>query len=385
MSDTTKKVAYIGVFAFAMTLIGNVIGVGFSTGREVMTYFGNFGKAGIGGIFLSFGLCCLFAPIAYSTARNMDKYSFDWVITPLGWKPLRIFNLIFTLVGLSSSISAMIAGAGSILNALFNVPYLLASSLVALLCLLTVVMSLKRFSDLMGLMVPVMVVLAISICLVCAISPVTTEGGWDVVSSDNKLIGVWWTSALVYFGVNVGPIIQLVTPMSKSIRDKKTARLGALVCALALIAVAVCAMLAIVFNYPICFDQDLPTVTMGFYKAPIAGILYGAVALMAIYSTCTAFLFIFKSAFESMPVLKKDDKRIIMALVILVAACFGVSFIGYANFVDKVWAVLGYFGYIGIAGIIFNYFYYKKHPQNRETAVDHPELAPTADGAEKES
>lgn len=362
MSNAQKKAAGIGVFALAMTIIGNVVGVGFSTGREIMTYFGNFGKSGIAGIVVSFALLAVFAPITYSTAKNMNCYSFDWVVTPLGWKPLRIFNTVFTLVGLSSSVSAMIAASGAILKALFQVPYLVGCLLMAAACLITVIFSLNKFSDVMSAMVPVMVVLAISICLICVIRPVTPDGGWDVVDSSSNMAKTWWLSALVYFGYNVGPIIQLVTPMTPSIKDSKTSIISSVLFYIALVAVAICAMLAIVFNYPICSSEALPTVTMGFYKAPIFGILYGVVAMIAIYSTCTAFLFIFKSVFAKSEKLRTSNKKMVLLLLVLVLACLGASFIGYSNFVDKVWTVLGYFGLIGVAGTVFNFFYYRKHP-----------------------
>jgi len=73
----TNKVKYISMFSLAMTLVGCFIGVGSSTGREIMAYFGNFGKMGIVGIFISIGiLVTLFTYMAFVTARNMAPTMF---------------------------------------------------------------------------------------------------------------------------------------------------------------------------------------------------------------------------------------------------------------------------------------------------------------------
>jgi len=385
MQKKAKAAVTIGVFALAMTLIGNVIGVAFSTGREIMTYFADFGRIGLVGIVISFSLMFIFAPMSYATSRNMDKYTFDWIVTPLGWKPLRMFNLYFTLIGLFSSVSAMIAGTGSILEALFGVPYLVGALFMVAACIFTACFSLKRFSDTLSIMVPIMVVLAIVICVICAVWPNVEGNSWDSVSSSNILISNWLVSALVYFGINVGPVIQLVCPMSKDIKDKKTIRTAAVLSAVILMVVAGCVAIAIVRNYSISSEAVLPTITMAYVKSPIAGILYGVVAIIAIYSTCAAFLHIFKASFNNIKPLKDNPLRLNVTLTVLALVAFAASFIGFANFVDKVWAVLGYFAYIAIAGVTFNYFYYKKHPQNRLTAVDNAESAPMPAGADEDS
>jgi len=375
----TNKVKYISMFSLAMTLVGCFIGVGSSTGREIMTYFGNFGKMGIVGIFISIGiLVTLFTYMAFVTARNMGTTQFDYVSTPFGWKPLRIFCLYFSLIGLSSSICAMIAGSGAILSALFGVPYVVGAGLITLLCLFTVVLSLEKFANLMGGMITVMCVAAITICLVCIISPASEGGGgWDKVVSNSELIGNWFTSSLIYWGFAVGPQIQLIVSMSNKIKGKKTAATASIVCSVVLVIVAICVATAIVFNYDICSSAAMPTVTLGYAKFPVFGIIYGIVAMIAIYSTMTGFLFIFKEIFDKkIPALHKDSKKLVLVLFLLLAVCFGLSFIGYANFVDTIWAYLAFVGYIFKVGLIINFFYYRKHPKNLDTEVDNAEMLP---------
>ena len=377
MSETKTK--YISVFALAMALVGNVIGVAFSTGREIMSYFGNFGVMGYVGIVIAFSALGVCAFMTWHTSRNMDRYTFEWIVSPRGWKPYRVFSLWFTLIGLFSSISAMIAGTGAILQALFGVPYVVGALFMVLACAATAVLPIKKFADMLGFMVPVMVVLAIVICVICAAYPVVSDSGFDSVKSENALIGGWFTSALIYFGFNVGPVRSMIAPMAKDIKDNKTITFGAIIMSLILIAVACCAMTAIVRNYSICSQEALPTVTMAFYKNSLAGILYGVVAIVAIYSTCATFVQIFKYSFAKIKPLGESKAKLNLSMLLLCLVAFGVSFIGFSNFVDKVWAVLGYVAYIGIAFAIYNFFYYRKHPQNKATAVDNVDLAPVVE------
>ncbi|MBQ6398264.1 MAG: hypothetical protein IJI06_08985 [Oscillospiraceae bacterium] len=371
-----NKTKYIGIFALGLALVGNVIGVSFSTGREIMTYFGNFGIAGYIGIAIAFGALALSAYMSFCTSRNMDRYTFDWLVSPRGWKPWRIFSEWLTLIGLLSSISAMIAATGSILQALFGVPYLVGALFMVAACAATAILPMKKFADTLGFMVPVMVVLAIAICVICAISPVVSDSDFSSVSSSNKLIGNWFLASLIYVGYNIGPVRAMIAPMAKEIKNKKNAAVSAVIMFVILGAVAACAMTAIVRNYSICSEEALPTVTMAYYKNSVAGILYGVVAIVAIYSTCATFVQIFKYSFAKFKPLAESKTKLNLSMLLLTLVAFGLSFIGFSNIVDRVWAVLGYTGFLGIAFAIYNFFYYRKHPQNRETAVDNVELAP---------
>ena len=211
-----KRRSNIGFFAFAMVLVGEVIGVSFSTGREALTYFANFGAMSLLGMFLSYCLIFLFGYMAYVTARNMDKYTFDWIITPLGWKPLRYFNLVFALVFLINALSAMFAGTGAILQSVFKLPYLIGAGFMLVISLITVSLNTEKFAKIFKYMVPVMVALAIAVCIIVAVDPVVPGQSWASASSSNPLLKTWWLSAFVYFGLQTGPLAQTVIPLSIS-------------------------------------------------------------------------------------------------------------------------------------------------------------------------
>ncbi|MDQ1206295.1 putative membrane protein YkvI [Microbacterium sp. SORGH_AS 862] len=113
----------LGALTLSLVMAGTMVGVAFSTGREVMTYFGEFGPAGIVGMILAFAAIGACIPIAVSVSRMMNATTFDWVVTPVGWRPLRMFNLALTIVSVFSSLSALLAAAaGTILQALFGLP-----------------------------------------------------------------------------------------------------------------------------------------------------------------------------------------------------------------------------------------------------------------------
>jgi uncharacterized membrane protein YkvI len=373
----SKQGVIIGTVGLAMALLGNLIGVAFSTGRAVLTYYVNFGRMGLVGMAMAYSLLFLCAPISYITSRNMDKYTFDWLNTPLGWKPLRLFHLYVTLLGLFSSVSAMIAASGAILQSLFNIPYIVGTMLMIAAAVVTVCFSLKRLAETFSLMVPVMVVGAIVICVICTLSPVVEGSGWESVSSNNPLLGNWWIAAFVNFGVCFGSVVQHVGPMSKeNIKNAKSVGIAAVICAVVLISMGYCIGFAVVKNYSICSVADLPTVAMAYAKSPVYGIIFGVIALIAIYTTLATFLHIFKASFGYLKPLKESPVKLNFAVAAVALLGFAASFIGFSNIVDRVWAVLGYTAYLSIAGLFFNFFYYRKHPQNRLTAVDNVELAP---------
>jgi len=371
----TKSEYRIGPFALAMALVGNIVGVSFSTGREAMTFFVDFGPVSLLGMGLSYLSIFTFGYMAFATARNMNKYTFDWVMAPRGLRPIRILLLILTLIILISSLSAMYAGTGVLLQSIFGVPFIAGALFMVVASLLTVAFSMQRFTNTLSIMVPVMLVLALVICAICAIWPSQAGSGWHSVSSDNPMLKTWWASALVYFGMQTGAVVQMIVPMSSKISGKKAAILGNAIAGGTVYALAMVLAIAIVRNYSIASVAEIPIVELALSKASVLGILYCVVAILAIYSTTAAFLLIVKSSLASMKALGSSPKKLTGALTLYSLLALAVSFIGFSNIVDRMFVINGTIAFFGIIGLAINFFYYRKHPQSKTTAVDNVELA----------
>ncbi len=370
MKDKTN----IGIFAFAMVLIGEVVGVSFSTGREALSYFADFGPMSFLGMFLAYCLIFLLGYMSYVAARNMDKYTFDWVMTPLGWTPLRIFNLVFSAIFLINALSAMFAGTGSILQSIFGLPYIVGSGIMLIASLITASLSTNKFANIFKYLVPFMIVLAITVSAVCAFDPIVSGESFENAHSDNPLLRTWYLSAFVYFGLQTGPLTQTIIPLAPQVKGKREAAIGNVIGGVCIYALASLLLLATVRNYSIASQGEVPILEMAFAKSTPLGLVYCVAALLAIYSTTSAFLLIIKSIIKDVKPIKDSAGKQTAVLGILSIIGLALSTLGFSTIIDKVYAIIGYASFIGIAGILVNYFYYKKHPVNPDTALDKADL-----------
>ena len=356
-------------FALALSLAGGVIGPSFSTGREIMTYFGTFGLPGLFGIVIAFSTLGALAYMSFSTARNMGKYSYEWQLSPKGWPPLRYFFKWFTVFGMFTAISAMISAAGSIVSLITGAPVLVGAIIMTAACLMSSSANIRSLTMVMSLTVPALLLLSAAVCVFCMISPMSETAGWAKVSSDNGLIGTWLSSSLIYCGYNSGAIRALMPSFARYFSKRSSCALAVIAFSTMLIISAATIMLVIVMNYSICGSSEMPVIAVAYARSPLLGTVYGIVALMAIYDTCAAALQIIRTSFTvmSQPV---TGRRLKIIMLFICAGAFLMSFFGFSTFVDKVWALFGYASVPGIGISIYNFVYYWRHPVNVDAKTD---------------
>lgn len=356
-------------FALALSLAGGVIGPSFSTGREIVTYFGNFGLPGLLGIVIAFTTLGALAYMSFCTAGNMGKYSYEWQLSPRGWPPLRHFFKWFTAFGMFTAVSAMISAAGSIISLITGAPGYVGAIIMTAACLVSSCTNIRTLTVVMSLTVPALLLLSAAVCVFCIISPVSETAGWAEVSSGNGLIGTWFSSSLIYCGYNSGAIRALMPSFARYFSKKSS-------CVLAVVAFSAMLILSAgrhharsCDDYSICRSSEMPVIAVAYARSPMLGTVYGIVALMAIYDTCAAALQIIRTGFAgtSRPVTDRGLNRI---MLLVCAGAFFMSFFGFSTFVDKVWALFGYAAVPGIGISIYNFVYYRRHPVNRDAKPD---------------
>lgn len=352
-------------FVLALSLAGGVIGPSFSTGREIMTYFGNFGLPGLLGIVIAFTTLGMLAYMSYCTAGNMGKYSYEWQLSPRGWPPLRHFFKWFTAFGMFTAVSAMISAAGSIISLITGAPVYVGAIMMTAACLVSSFANIRSLTVVMSLTVPALLLLSAAVCVFCIVSPVSDTAGWAEMSSGNGLIGTWLSSSLIYCGYNSGAVRALMPSFARCFSNKRSCALAVATFSAMLMVSAGGIMFVVVMNYSVCRSSEMPVIAVAYARSPLLGTVYGLVALMAIYDTCAAALQIIRTGFTGMsrPV---TGRRLNGIMLLACAGAFFLSFFGFSTFVDKVWALFGYAAVPGIGISIYNFIHYRRHPMNGE-------------------
>lgn len=346
----------------ALTLAGGVIGPSFATGKEILVYFGNFSLKGFAGIIIAFLTLGVVLYMSFCIAKNMDKYTFEWQLSPRGWKPLRYFFKWLTIVGMFLAVSSMFAAAGSVVRYAIEAPAFLGALFMAAAVFISSHLDIKELSVLMKKTVPAMVSISAIVCIICVINPEADVSGWYSIESTNPLIGGWLTSGLIYCGYNTGAVRAIVPTMAGQIKSKKLIVKSLLLLVLILTAAASFTMAALIVNYSICASEDMPVIALAYTKSSVLGGVYSAAALVAIYNTCVTSTQILKNSMSELEPIRFRENSVKPAIAIVLFAAFGLSFVGISVFVDRIWAVLGYTAYLGIGFLTYNFFHYTRHP-----------------------
>ena len=172
----------------AATYIGTVVGAGFASGQEILAFFTSYGHAGTIGILIA---TAFFVWLGYKmmwlahTLRTPSYESFNQkLFGPLIGRTMNIL-VFLTLFGVTT---VMLAGAGSVLEEQFHIPYLAGTIATAFFALLILRKGLDQLLIVNAIVVPSMFLFALFILVDGTVdsplpiaAPVSYEFLWKTV------------------------------------------------------------------------------------------------------------------------------------------------------------------------------------------------------------
>lgn len=204
----------------AATYIGTVVGAGFASGQEIIAFFTLYGHTGTLGILLS---TVLFVWLGYKMmwlAHHLRTPSYESFNQRLfGNIAGRAINL-FVFLTLFGVTTVMLAGAGSILEEQFQIPYLVGSAGTVLIALLILRKGLEQLMAVNAIVVPAMLLFTLLILI---------DGGATLPLSTEfpHFEGLLWKSIL-YISFNLAMAQSVLIPIGYSVRDPVVLMRGAI-------------------------------------------------------------------------------------------------------------------------------------------------------------
>ena len=152
----------MNIFKLAFLYVGLVIGAGFASGREVLTYFVSYEKFGIVGIIFAGILFCITGVKSLLIALEKDINSYGDFLKK-GFKNLAPFLEIVTGLFLMAVYSAMISSFGAVFFESFGIKSVYGALLGSLLCGLVFVFGKDGILVINSILTPFIVVFLIFI------------------------------------------------------------------------------------------------------------------------------------------------------------------------------------------------------------------------------
>ncbi len=341
-----SKPSHIGFFSIASAFVGTLIGAGFASGQEMLQFFAVFGPKGLLGAGLSSLLFIILAFVAMSMAKSHGTARYDELVVPGGNRFLRTLLNIAMVLFLFGIITVMVAGSGALFRQQFGLSSLLGSVFMAVICAVTVIMGLQSLVKSFNVVVPFMVIIALVVGML-AVNHAPIQAVRPLQYSTNDLIGNWFTSALIFVSYNTFGAIAVLTPLGHKAKDRWNILLGATLGGAALGVLAMVLCRAIIAQFFMIYDAEMPLMALASSLGPIWGTIYSMVLLAGIYTTAVGCLFAIVARFAV------KTKRHWLVIIIVIMALLG-SQVGFVQLIAVIYPLSGYLGALVCLGLLYN-------------------------------
>ncbi len=333
----------------ASVYIGTVVGAGFASGQEIIQFFGVFGYKGIYGIILATALFSIVGAIVLSRVFRNKIKSYSEYITPLfGRRISKIMELII-ISYLFIGFCIMLAGSGAVFKEQFNLPYNVGIYVMAFLCFLTLVFSVKGISFVNKIAVPFLI---IGIILVG--SGIILKEGF-VFSNFNGVsitkTGNWVTSALLYVSFNSISAIVILASLLPIVDSEKQAVKGGIFGGLGLGVMAIFILLSTLILYTDVYGIEIPMIRVAGLLGKWSGYMYSAILWLAMFTTAIGNGF---GCVNRITASSKKNQLFISAIFCIIS--IPLAKIGFSSLVSIIYPLFGYLGIFMLVYIIIDEF-----------------------------
>ncbi|MBU8710952.1 hypothetical protein [Brevibacillus parabrevis] len=315
----------------AATYIGTVVGAGFASGQEILAFFTSYGHAGTVGILLATSLFVWLGYKMMLLAHQLRTPSYESFNQKL-FGPMigRTMNVLvfLTLFGVTT---VMLAGAGSVLEEQFAIPYLAGTAGTVLLSLLILRKGLDQLLLVNAIVVPSMLVFALLILLDNSV-----ESPLPLAKPSNYAF-LWKT--ILYVSFNLAMAQSVLIPIGYAIREKvvlfRAAVIGGVVLGFMLLVVHT-AMLA---NWDDVRFMDIPILFITDRWNEWLQLFFVFVLYSEIFTTLISNVFGIGQQLREL--VNLPESRLYLFLFV---AAFVLCLIGYSQLLMFLYPLFGYLG-----------------------------------------
>lgn len=326
----------IGLGAIYM---GTVIGAGFATGQEIMSFFTVYGKQGLLGIALASALFFLLGYLVLLQSIRKQSQCLRDILLPLAGERLTLAFELMADVFCLAGYCIMLSGCGAVLEESWNLNYTMTIFLLSVFLIWCLSRELSGLAAANKLLLSVILALTIVIGSAC----ISDRQGISETSLQGEK-GSWLMSSLLYVSYN-GTLALVVLSSLGSYTDRVGAALGgAAIGALGIMLMAGLMWFITWVNYPGLYGAQVPLLQVA---RPLGNLLFLSsviVLLAAMIITALGLGFAFARSVSKRFGL--SYKRAIYFLLI------GIPLAKY-NFAALINTIYPFFGKLGIIFAIF--------------------------------
>lgn len=341
----------LSVIFAAGAFISAVVGAGFASGQETISYFVRYGNISFFGVIVS---AILFGVFAYCVSHGIERTSsanFDeYIVKITGNRISKIFAAAVRIF-MAIVFAAMISGGASLLYEAYNIPLQFGAMLICTICAAVFISGNKT-------VLTVNSVLGVMICVSVVFTCIYILNNRETAVFADKRIN-WVMSSFSYVGYNIltsGAVISAL-----GIKSKRKCALFGIVSAVMLFVMMMCMWVLMSIYSGKIYLGELPMLTLAMRAGEGITVFFSAVLFCAMVTTALSV---------GLGILPQKHMR--AAPVLLCCAGYLASGIRFSFMVDVIYRLCGYIGNILMVVIIINQIKYeivRKRKKNEDKLV----------------
>lgn len=345
-----------------MAILGAIVGAGFASGKEISTFFGQYGFWSLPFVALTLVLFfwCFYL---FSKLGKMIKPKSITDMTKAMFGKAGIFVDLAFILCTFITLASMLAGCDSIGTLAFGSNYNFCYISIATAILATIIVSvgLKYIYRTTNVILPTMLV------FICTILIIFLANGNDF-NVNSTISGTTFNffssgiSSILYVCLNIFTNIFIIAKTSEYM-NKKQIGLASIIASLILCLFISLILVAMLLGGKDILFADMPMVKIAYSVSKVVGVLYSIVLWLAIFTTISV------ASFSLVEWLNNFIKNRFVCCAIILTIGFIFSRFGFSTIVDIFYPIDGIFGAVIV---IYATIYYFKHKQQycaEQTAV----------------
>lgn len=330
-----KNVDVSNTFKIFMCYVGAVIGAGFASGQEIMSFFVRYGEYGIAGLVLCGVLFFAYGYFVLDKIRTRNICSFSGYFADIAGKKTAGFIQAVSYGFMFASFCVMVSGSGAVAEQLFgwNTAGILFMSV---LCFAVFIKGVDGMVVVNALMTPLITIGILAVGVYALIFEHTaTFSDFNIkYITDN-----FFTSALVYVSYNTVTLIGVLLPLKDKITSGRTAFFSSLLSGGVLTAMGIVLWIVMQIFKSELAGVDVPMLYAAEKSGVVMKYIYASVLYMAMITTAVSSGFALISFVRQyVPI------NTAIPSAILCASSIPLAYVGFSDLVNKLYRFFGFLG-----------------------------------------
>lgn len=316
-----------------------VIGAGFASGQEIISFFVKYGKYSIIGVLLS---CVIFSLFAYAVLtvcveKKIETYS-EYLNNFFG-QNTRKFVEIITLFFAMSTVCVMTACAGEMFFVLFGLKKIFGAIIFNVVCGIIFFMNNKKIMGINSILGAIIIFGIIFCCFY-----ILRFREHQAFSNEVKMT----VSSISYAGYNLITAGAILAGMSRFLQDRKEAALASVMSGAVLFVMMLLIWIVLEIYYGKINLGEIPMLTMTIRQNKLLGVIYGAMLLLAVITTDVS------NGFSVLDIASgKIGKNVTVLFMTIIAVA--MSGAGFSKIINTAYRICGYGGLVLVFFVIYNF------------------------------